>query len=400
MGFAWDVFGDGRTALRGGAGYFYEPILSNYYRTYGNRTPPYMQQANIPRPPFPHPFGGTFVPLNRLDIFEFNAVNPLRLQYNLTLQREILPQTVVTVGYIGSRGYHQVRNVEANQSVPEILADGSYYFPGPPNPPRRNTNFESIRLRTTDGNSWYHGLATSVSKRFSHGLQLQASYTFGKSTDEGSQAIGSADFSNSFQPRYAYDRTDNFGRSDFDIRHNLVFNYSYELPFGANASGVSRALAYGWQLSGIVTLRSGVPFTPVLGFDRARARPRSGGGGQRPSWAPGADRDSVILGGTDRYYDPAAFVVPPAGTFGDVERNPFEGPGYATWDMGVFKNLTLGSRYRLQLRFEAFNVLNRANFALPATTVFNSAGLVENAGEITDIVGSARQMQLGVKFEF
>ena len=403
LGAAWDVFGDGRTSIRGGAGFFYEPLLGNYYRTYGNRTPPFMQQANISRPPFPNPFGGALVPLNRLDLFDFEPENPLRLQYNVTLQREVLPETVLTVGYIGSRGYNQVRNVEANHSVPIVLDDGRYFFPTTStggNPPRRNPNFESIRLRTTDGNSWYNGLTLGLNKRFSRGLQLQGSYTFGKSTDEGSQAIGSGDFSNSAQPRYAYDRHDNFGRSDFDIRHNFVFNYSYELPFAVDAGGLAGALAGGWQVSGIVTLRSGVPFTPVLGFDRARVRPRSGGAGQRPNWAPGVDRDAVILGGPERYFDPNAFTLPDAGFFGDVERNALEGPGYASWDMAVFKNVRLNGKYRLQFRAEAFNVLNRVNFGLPAATIFNSAGRVENAGEITNIVGTARQMQLGVKIEF
>lgn len=403
VGAAWDVFGDGRTSIRGGGGLFYEPVLGNYYRTYGNRTPPFMQQANISRPPFPNPFGSALVPLNRLDLFDFEPQNPLRLQYNATFQRELWPQTVLTAGYIGSRGYHQVRNVEANHSIPTILPDGSYFFPATStggNPLRRNTNFESIRLRTTDGNSWYNGLAVGLTKRFSDGLQLQGSYTFGKSTDEGSQAIGSGDFTNSAQPRYAYDRHDNFGRSDFDIRHNFVFNYSYELPFGKALSGAAGALAAGWQVSGIVTLRSGVPFTPGLGFDRARARPRSGGTGQRPSWAPGVNRDAVILGGPDRYFDPEVFTLPEAGFFGDVERNALEGPGYAAWDMAVFKNFQLNGKYKLQFRLETFNILNRANFALPAATIFNAAGRLENAGEITNIVGTARQMQLGVKLEF
>ena len=160
------------------------------------------------------------------------------------------------------------------------------------------------------------------------------------------------------------------------------------------------ALAQGWQVSGIVTVRSGVPFTPQLGFDRARARPRSGGGGQRPSWAPGYDRDNVILGGPDQYFDPNAFVLPAAGTFGDVERNALEGPGFATWDMAVFKSFRFNGKYRAQLRFEMFNALNRANFSLPSNTVFNAAGRIENAGEITGISGTARQMQLGVKFDF
>lgn len=402
VGFAWDVFGDGRTSLRGGGGYFYEPILGNYYRTYGNRTPPFMQQANISRPSFPNPLGGQFRVRNRLDLFQFEPENPLRLQYNLTLQREIFPQTVVSVGYIGSRGFHQIRNVEANHAVPEILPDGRYFFPlvNGRTPPRRNPNFESIRIRVTDGNSWYNGVTAGVSRRFSNGLQFQASYTFGKSTDEGSQAIGSSDFSNSFQPRYAYDRSDNFGRSDFDIRHNFVLNYSYNLPTVDRLDGVAAALVNGWQVSGIFSARTGVPFTPILGFDRARARPRSRGAGQRPSWAPGYDRDDVVQGGPVQYYDPNAFVLPEPGFFGDVGRNVLEGPGFATWDMSAIKNFTAGDRYRWQLRFEVFNLLNRANFGLPARTVFNSRGRVESAGEITSIVGTARQMQLGVKFDF
>jgi outer membrane receptor protein involved in Fe transport len=395
VGFAWDVFGDGKTAVRGGGGMFYEPILGNLYRAYGNRTPPYFRLLNIRTPTFPNPLT-VLTPRNRLDLVEFDLKNPYRLQYNATLQREVLPETVVTIGYVGSRGIHQIRNIEANQSVPQIQADGRYFFP---NNTRANTNFESVRLRVADGNSWYHGLIVGVSKRFSRGLQLQASYTLGKSVDEGSQAIGSADFDNSFQPRYGFDRSDNKGLSDFDVRHNFVFNYSYELPVGAGLTGTAAALARGWQLAGVVTLRSGVPFSPVLDFDRARAAPRSGGAGQRPNWAPGYDRSKVILGGPDQYFDPRAFTLPDAGYFGDVARNALIGPGYASWDAALFRNISVKAR-RLQIRVEIFNALNRANFALPASTVFNSSGLAEDAGEIIRTVGTSRQIQLGIKLEF
>jgi carboxypeptidase family protein/TonB-dependent receptor-like protein len=395
-GFAWDVTGDGKTSVRGGAGVFYEPILGNLYRAYGNRTPPYFRLLNVRNPTFPDPFT-VLTPRNRLDLVQYDLKNPYRVQYNATLQREVARQMVVTAGYVGSRGYHQIRNIEANQANAQVLPDGRYFFPQ--GGARRNPNFESIRLRLSDGNSWYNGLILGANKRFSRGLLLQASYTFGKSRDEGSQAIGSGDFDNSFQPRYGFDRRDNRGLSDFDIRHNFVFNYSYELPFGAAASGAAGALARGWQVSGVVTLRSGVPFTPVLGFDRARALPRSGGAGQRPNWAPGYDRSGVILGGATQYFDPLAFTLPDAGYFGDVERNALIGPGFAAWDAAVFKNISVKSR-RVQLRLELFNVLNRANFGLPSATVFNSAGRVENAGEITSTVGTARQVQLGVKVEF
>lgn len=399
VGFNWDVTGDGRNALQGGAGLFFEPILSNVYRAYGNRTPPFYETINPRNPPFPDPTaGGAGTPRLRLDLVEYNLKNPYRVQYNLTYQREILADTVVTAGFLGARGFNQIRNIEWNQAVPEVLADGSYFFP--PNPVRRNPAFASIRLRTTDGESWYKALIVGASRRFSNNLALQASYTWGKSEDLGSQAVGSGDFENSFQPAYGHDPLHNKGLSDYDVRHNFVFNYTWQVPVGIDASGLRAALLGGWQVSGIVTMRSGVPFTPVLGFDRARALPRSGGAGQRPDYAPGASAATAVRGGHVQYFDPLAFTLPAEGTFGNVPRNALIGPGYATWDSSLVKNIRLATRRRLQLRVEAFNLLNRANFDLPARTVFNAAGRVASAGEITNTVGTARQIQLGVKFEF
>jgi hypothetical protein len=400
LGFAWDVTGDGRNAVHGGAGLFYEPILGNVYRAYGNRTPPFYQLINPSSPTFPNPpLNATLAEL-RLDLLEYNLDNPYRVQYNATYQREVLPQTVVTIGYVGARGFNQLRNIEYNQSVPQILPDGRYFFPTSAtggNPPRRNPAFGTMRLRISDGESWYNGLVVGGTRRFSQGLALQASYTLGKSTDLGSQAIGSGDFANSFQPAYGHDPETNKGLSDFDIRHNFVFNYTWELPFGQDLTGAAGALVQGWQLSGIVTLRSGIPFSPVLGVDRARARPRSGGAGQRPDLVEGCS-ENPVLGGPDQYFDVNCFALPAAGFLSDLARNTIIGPGYASWDMAVFKNFRIRST-RLQVRFEGFNITNRVNFDLPAATVFNAAGRVGTAGRITS-ANTARQFQFGVKFEF
>ena len=162
---------------------------------------------------------------------------------------------------------------------------------------------------------------------------------------------------------------------------------------------VAHGVAAGWQVSGIVTLRSGIPISPVLGFDRARALPRSGGAGQRPSLVAGCS-DNPVLGGAAQYFDANCFSLPDPGFFGDVARNTIIGPRFASWDMAVFKNIGVGQSRRIQLRAEGFNITNRANFGLPATTVFNSAGRVVSAGEITSIVGTARQFQFGVKVDF
>lgn len=398
VGFAWNITGDGKNALQGGGGLFYEPILSNIYRAYGNRTPPYYTTINPRNPPFPDPTpAGAGTPARRLDLVEYDLENPYRAQYNLTYQRELLARTVVTVGFLGARGYNQIRNIEWNQAVPQVLADGRYFFPT--GPTRRNPAFESMRLRISDGRSWYKALIASASRRFTNNLALQASYTWGKSEDYGSQAVGSGDFENSFQPAYGHDPESNKGLSDYDVRHNFVFNYTWEVPFAKNLTGLAGALAHGWQLSGIVTARSGVPFSPQLGFDRARALPRSGGAGQRPDLAPGAS-SNPILGGHEQYFDPLAFTFPEAGFLGNLPRNTLIGPDYASWDASLVKNFRVGERRRLQFRAEVFNVLNRANFGLPRTLVFDAVDRVPNAGEITTTVGTARQMQFGLKFEF
>ena len=397
LGLNWDVTGSGRNILQGGGGLFFEPILSNVYRAYGNRTPPSYSTINPRNPPFPDPTGaGAGTPRLRLDLVDYNLENPFRVQYNVTFQREVVPRTVVSVGVLGARGYHQIRNIEWNQAVPQVLPDGQYFFP--PNPVRRNPAFESMRLRTTDGRSWYQALIVGASRRFSNNLALQASYTWGKSEDLGSQAVGSGDFDNSFQPAYGHDPVSNKGLSDYDIHHNIVFNYTYELPIAKGASGVRAALGRGWQLSGIVTLRSGVPFSPELGFDRARALPRSNGAGQRPNLVSGASPNPVI-GAPRQYFDPFAFELPAEGFLGNLPRNTIIGPGFATWDGSLVKNIRLGGDRRLQLRLEAFNILNRANFGLPQRIVFDASGRVPNAGEITTTVTPARQFQLGVKIE-
>ena len=396
-GVAWDITGDGRNVIHGGAGMFFEPILGNVYRAYGTRTPPFYNIINPSAPSFPHPPTSGTSSLLRLDLVQYDLESPYRAQYNVTYQRELWGRMAVTAGFIGSRGYNQIRNVEYNQAIPVIQADGTLFFP--PGSTRRNPNFGSMRLRITDGKSWYKGLVLGATRRFAAGVSLQASYTLATSVDYGSQAVGSGDFDNSFQPAYWQIPELNKGLSDFDIRHNFVFNSTWQLPFGRSLTGVARGFAYGWQLSNILTVHSGVPFSPVLGFDRARALPRSGGAGQRPNLVSGCSANPV-RGDADQYFDVNCFALPDAGRLGNLPRNTIIGPDYATWDLALFKNIGFGATRRIQLRAEGYNITNRVNFGLPASTVFNSSGRVASAGRITTIVGTARQFQFGMKIEF
>lgn len=137
----------------------------------------------------------------------------------------------------------------------------------------------------------------------------------------------------------------------------------------------------------------------VVGFDRARARFQAGTSPQRPDLAAGAS-SNPILGGPDRYFDPAAFTLPEAGYFGNLGRNTLIGPGLATTDVSLNKRIQIGA-LGLQTRLEVFNVFNRANFAIPSQrTVFTTSGPVGSAGLVTSTTTSARQMQLGVRLSF
>ncbi|MGH9557889.1 MAG: hypothetical protein ACRD30_01520 [Bryobacteraceae bacterium] len=187
------------------------------------------------------------------------------------------------------------------------------------------------------------------------------------------------------------------------MRHSASINATYDLPFGgkngAGLHGFTNKLISQWQASVIATIQSGMPFSPQLGFN-----PTNDGDSRnpiRPSWNP-AFSGPVILGGPDKYYDPAAFIVPLNGTYGDAGRNTLEGPGLADVDVSLAKRIPIGDRVNLQFRGEVFNVLNRVNFNAPNPIVFTAAtgGPSPTAGVITSTTTTSRQIQFGLKLLF
>jgi hypothetical protein len=401
LGFAWDVTNDGRTAVRGGAG-MYHDTDGTFNSAFGIAafSPPFAAVTTINNPPFPDPplTGTTALTARTLD---YNIRQPYGITYNVSVQRELAGDMVVTVGYAGSRGEDLMSAVEGNPAVPQILEDGTKFFP--PGTPRRNPAWGPIDYRTTGGRSWYNALLTSVQKRFSRRYQFQAAYTFGKAEDN-TQAQLAADANNSSVfPQDPYDRDSDRARTDFDVRHVFTANFVWDLPGPAE-----HRLYGGWQLNGIVTLRSGVSFTPTIGgAGGAWTRSGNNAGQDRPNLRPGVNPDELILGGADRYFDPSGYVLQPQGFLGNAGRNSLTGPGYATSNLSLVKNTRLGfmgSDGSLQLRLEVFNVLNRANFAVPDRTVFAATRVGEDplptAGRLSRTITSARQLQLGVKLLF
>jgi hypothetical protein len=405
VGIAWDPSGDGKTVVRGGFGIFYDINPIPFFVTSGiTSNPPFNLTVTVTNPTFPHPnlTGGL------ADSSLFPLVNnwetPQTLQYNLALERQLWANTIATVAYAGSRGRNLLRNGDMNLATPQILPDGQPFFAA--NLPRRNPNFGSIDLKRTDGDSWYNALQLKSRSRIGSAFQLQASYTFSRSIDNTSgsvftDALGSIPIV--WDPSFPnLDR----GLSDFHRKHNFVGNFTWELPFGRGQDGFAGAAFGGWNMSGILTMQSGNPFTPGIQSNWSRNQNRRPGI-DRPSVGPGCTAENMILGGPDQYFDPQCLVLPPIGTFGNLGRNALIGPGLSTVDLSVHKGFRikpLGEGGKLQLQADFFNVLNKANFNLPARVVFAGVTPTENrvstAGRISSTTTSARQIQLGLRLSW
>jgi hypothetical protein len=225
-----------------------------------------------------------------------------------------------------------------------------------------------------------------------------ASYSLGYATDDSSTDVGQTDFqSNASLPQDPDDRLSHRGPSNFDVRHNFSANFSARLPWGQNLSGLAKLALAEWQVNGIVSLASGTPFTPTIGFDNARNRSRAFS--QHPNLKPGFSSNPV-LGGPDLYFDPLAFELPAAGTYGNLGRNTMRAPGLALVDLSLVKHFSVIGGQELEFRIEGFNVLNRANFGRPNSVIFDQAGRVGSAGRITNTSTPGRQVQLGLKLIF
>jgi outer membrane receptor protein involved in Fe transport len=404
VGFAWDVFGDGRTSVRAGYGiYFNTNNQQNLIVTVTN--PPATPRPVINNPTFPVPsFRGSI----SVRPVQFNLDNPYVQVWNLNIQRELWFDTVITLGYAGSRGVHLLRSGDVNVPTPQLRADGTIFYP--PGQARPNPAFTTIELKSSDGDSWYNAMILELRKRWSHGFNFQSSYTLSRNIDTTQASTFFSDATNGTTSAFPepFGLEYNKGLADYHAKHTFVFNFIWEIPFARNMRGVARKLLDGWQMAGIGQMRSGNPLTVFVQRNRSRSQwsPSLGPGiGQdRASFAPGFTHDTAVTGDPNRYFNPAAFVLQPAGMLGNVGRGSLIGPNLRTFDLAMIKNTRLGERTGLQLRIEAFNVFNRTNFGPPLLTAFTGATdneqPVSSFGLIRSTVTSSRQIQLGLRITF
>jgi hypothetical protein len=396
LGVVWDPTHHATMSIRGGFGMFYDEI-ENEFRFFTANNAPFFSLVQVSNGSFPNGFatstGAARTPAP--DALDFNIRTPVRQQWNVGVEKQVFGSAVVNVGYVGSRSYHLTNLSDANTAVPQLLADGTKFYAA--GLKRKNPALGASRFVSSEGRAEYNALQIDFTQRPMHGLRSKVSFTYGKSMDDTSALVSQHSTASPATPQDPTNVHGDWGPSAFDVRRNFVANLTYDLPAG-HLDGLARAVLSHWQVSAILTLQDGTPFTALTGFSQSRDLARSVA--DRPNLAPGAS-SNPILGGTDHYFDTSAFVLQAPGTYGNVGRNTLVGPGLETLDATVVRLLPCGGARVLQLRLEAFNVLNHANFSLPDANIFNSNGTVRGAaGRITSTSTSSRQIQLGAKFAF
>ena len=375
IGFAYRL--TEKTVLRGGYGIYYSPNQTNSF-TLLNLNPPFASTTtytSLPATPTlsladPIPPGFTNAPtLPNVITVNWHLPTPYMNQWSFGVQRELWRNSGLEVAYLGSHAVHLDRNYYNNTPLPG---------PGDVAARRPNRLFGQIRTIQNDEIANYEGLSAVLRQRFSHGLQFLASYTWSHTLDV------STDSNNGGQPMNPYNWRQDYGNSNWDIRHRFVANYIYELPFFRESKGLLHGVLGGWQISGITTLQSGRPFNVTISTDTANTSAR---GLYRPNLVstPSASCGSGHLTGC---ISTAAFAIPPLYTYGTAGRNLLYGPHLLSTDLSVAKNFRISERLRFQFRAEAFNVWNSSQFSNPSA-VFETASF----GNITSTSIEKREIQ-------
>jgi Carboxypeptidase regulatory-like domain len=420
VGIAYDVFGTGKTALRANFGVHRALLDALDYRL--DQTAPFNTTQSFSTTTVDklaaladgsEPGSGQISPSN----VQPNIDTPTVLAWTVKVEQQIAPATSLTIGYVGSHGYHQILSEDQNTpptvvcpaaSCPAALAPGTIYYP---TTTKANPNVANTTSWVSQGVSNYNGLEVDVRKQLSHGLALRGVYTWSSNLDDGSAWNTSVSANTPAFVSYPGNPKLDYGLAATNIRHAGAINGTWDLPFAqtlfANAGPVTKQFIGGWTASGIATLQSGFPFSPQLGYNP------TGNGDTRNPARPNLNPDfhgSLYAKTQGQWFNPAAFTAPYPGTFGNAGRDTLTGPGLTELDLALAKNTTIHERLHAQFRAEFFNVLNHSNFTTPNAVVYSTgptpktpsteAALSPTAGVVSATATTSRQIQFGLKLLF
>ena len=404
FGFAWDVFGDGRTAVRGAYGIFYEtangdtlaqtnPPFTVGRQTYrdGLLSDPFGSIGATPLPVSAPPSDFTFTfPLNGLwGPISNNLASTYVQNWSFFVERELSRDYTLSTGYIGKSGLNLLAFRPFNSAIfiPGTDAEGNALST------RGNQDDRVPFLPGVYGSggayldnpfrSNYHSFQVELKKRFSEGLQFSTSYTLAKSLDSSSTTNLGGCLTDPFRPDHDY------GRSSWDRRHAYVLSGIWSPPVYRSKQGAASRLLGGWSLSGITTIQSGGAFSIDSGQDTllasgCRTRADIVGSPKRDH----GSRDDMI----GEFFNTEAFARPPDGGVGTSSRGVLSGPAFVNTDLAILKDIRVTEKTRFQFRAEFFNLLNQVNFNNPSNRLTRG-----NFGRITG-AAAGRTIQLGLKF--
>lgn len=425
LALAWNPMGkEHATVVRAGFGMYNDLQDALGYRTDQNAPfNPTYSVSNLPVAQLPlstsaaAPASAKLVPGGT----QPDLRTPTLVSWSLRVQQSITQNTAVSLGYVGSHGYHEIIGVDANEPFPVIcpaspcpavypssfpagiagtpVPAGTYYVP---TATRANATIANTWTYFSEGDSSYQALQVDANHRFSSAFSVRGVYTWSKTLDDGDSLNATTSGGEPALASNPFNLKADKGLANFHVGNAGVVHATYELPFGPGkrfltaTAGAEKALAAGWTATSIVTMQSGFPFTPQLSYN-----PSNNGDSRNPvrPFVNPAFTGPVIEGNPNQWFNPNAFLAPPSasGFYGNLGRDTLIGPGLATWDLSVLKTTPLSDRTKLQFRAEFFNLLNRANFNTPNAVVFTPSGVSPTAGLITSTSTTSRQIQFGLK---
>ncbi len=444
VGLAWDVFGNGKTAVHAGFGTYYDMV--DTIGQFASVNPPFNGNLVLPAGKFPFPAivpgttgGAQIGPVNMFSTLK----TPTTESYNLNIQQQLTRNMSLTAAFDGLSSYHNIAVGDYN-TVPPLLCGaavqpyasdistllagtsvsfsslhcpasvpaGAYWYlwynggvgdndPTLPNPhlnlnagtsARRNPALQSSRIANSFGDAHYAAGYVELTQRFASGFSFKANYTFGRAFDNADSILvyngGTNNILNT--ENVAFD----WGRTAFNVDQRFSFSGTYALPLGAGktfagtASGVTDKIIGGWQVNTIITAQTGFPINPILG-NNASGNGNTVSAPDRPSWNPNFS-GNVYPSTAANWYNTSLFVSPIPGTYGNVGRYSLLGPGLTEVDLSILKSTAINERFTAEFRAEAFNILNHTNLGLPNPNI-------TTGGVITLTATTSRQLQFGVK---